>query len=97
MSETRVEKASRKHEKLKNQSTLRKWLPTILICVVFDAVCIAAKGSFVVEDLSPLLLANAAFLLLNRSRMLRIANGAARHAKEKTSEAGKQRDESDLI
>lgn len=77
---TRQEKAVRKREKLKGQSTIRRWFPTILICIVFDAVCIAAKGSFVQDDLSPLLLANAAFLLLNRSRIMRISSGEARRA-----------------
>lgn len=77
---TRQEKAARKSEKLKGQSTLRRWLPTVIICIVFDVVCVAVKGNFTADDLSPLLLANAAFLLLNRSRIIRISSGEARRA-----------------
>ena len=86
-----TDKYRAKSDKLKAQSKLRRWLPTIIICLVFDGICIAVKGSFVPEDLSPLLLANAAFLLLNRSRIIRISTGEARRAHAEDMKQARQK------
>ncbi|MGI6072550.1 MAG: hypothetical protein ACOX75_06015 [Lachnospiraceae bacterium] len=73
----KMEKAKKKQEKLASQSTFRKWLPSIIVCIVLDVVCIICKGSFEMADLSLLLFANAAILLLNMARMVRINSGIA--------------------
>ena len=62
-------------------AVIKRWLPTIIFCIIFDTVCIACKGSVDTGDFSPLLLANAAFCLVTQCRRRRIESTVERRTR----------------